>query len=56
MRLAHEKSLSICVYCYELNTTKARFNHSIQRVNATATDSNDLYYGQVVLVQTHDAP
>jgi hypothetical protein len=56
MRFAHEKSLSICVYGYELNTTKARFNHSIKSVDSTATDSNDLYYGQVVLVQTHDAP
>jgi hypothetical protein len=48
--------LSVCVDGNKLNAAQTGLNHAVECVDSTSTNSNDLYNGQVVLVQTHDAP
>ncbi len=48
--LTHEKSLGIGVDCNKLDAAEACIDHAVQRVNATATNANDLDDCQIVLV------
>jgi hypothetical protein len=39
---AHQQRLSVCVDGHKFNSAKARVNHSVKRVYATATNANNL--------------
>jgi hypothetical protein len=50
--IRHAKGLCVGVHRHELDTTKVRVDHAVDRVHTCATYTNDLDRGEVALVLT----